>query len=586
MRFILGCVLWASLARGAVLTPVWVELAPDGQALARTIVDSEQDCPVLQADGAALAMTVRAGAPAEFKPACEAPIPRDARRLRWSGKELPLPKTPQEVVVFGDTGCRVKGVLIQNCDDPNAWPLKAVATRIEAARPDLIIHVGDYLYRESKCPVPSAGCEGPYGDNWLTWNADFFAPAAKALGAAPWAFSRGNHESCKRAWKGWFYYLYPGPFPGACEDSKPYVAEAGKLRVGMLDTAATLDGNEPPADLQRIAADLAALSGKVDWVADHHPFWGFDMVGASSNAVVTRETLEPAWRQAKPQGVRLVLSGHVHLFEFLVGTGQRPNQLIAGDGGTQLDAGITGAAASAGSVEHDFGFTVMTRAPAGWDLMLKNSRGTALIGCALPDNGAASCRQVGGSAPVSKDERPPPSSESNALTVRGKWDNFVSETASLLTLGAGIFNGGTSYLTATDPKYGRGFGALTEDVGASMADIATENFFADFMLASAFHEDPRYFRMGPGHKVMARAVYAVSRTLIVRTDSGGESFDWSNIIGTGMSAALSNTYYPPASRGQHSTVVHFGLSIMGTGLAKLAPEFWPDIQRKFAHKRQ
>lgn len=402
MRFLLGCVLMASLARAGVLTPIWIELGPDGQALARAIVDSAPDCPVLEADGGALPMSLRPGVPDGFKPACEAAIPRTAKRLRWGNKELPLPKTPQEAVVFGDTGCRVKGLVIQNCDDPDAWPLKAVAGQIAASQPGLIIHVGDYLYRESKCPVASAGCAGPYGDNWLTWNADFFAPAAAALGAAPWAFSRGNHESCKRAWKGWFYYLYPGPFPAACEDSKPYVAEAGRLRVGMLDTGATIDGNEPPAQLQRIAADLEALSGKVDWVADHHPFWGFDMVGGSSNAVVTRETLEPAWQQAKPQGIRLILSGHVHLFEFLVGAGDRPNQLIAGDGGTQLDAGITGAAASAGSVEHNFGFTEMKRTAAGWDLTLKNSRGSALIACSLPDSGAASCRPSGGAAPVSR----------------------------------------------------------------------------------------------------------------------------------------------------------------------------------------
>lgn len=593
MRFMLGCVLLASLARAAVLTPVWIELAPDEQVLARVVVDAAGDCPALEADGTALPMAVRGGAPPGFKPACEAAIPQNAKRLRWGKKSLPLPKTPQEVIVLGDTGCRVKGLVIQNCDDPNAWPLKPVAIRIAAARPDLIIHVGDYLYRESKCPVPSAGCEGPYGDNWLTWNADFFAPATAALSAAPWAFSRGNHENCKRAWKGWFYYLYPGPFPAACEDSQPYIAEAGRLRVGMLDSAATVDGNEPAAQIQRISADLETLSGKVDWLADHHPFWAFDLVGGSSNAVITRETLEPAWQQAKPQGIRLILSGHVHLFEFLVGAGERPNQLIAGDGGTQLDAGISGAAAAAGAVEHDFGFTEMKRDAAGWDLTLKNSHGAPLIVCALPDGASASCRQADASTSVSQDR--PPGGESTDLTpgqgeqpgsmsMSQKWKNFVSETASPLTFGAGIFNGGTSFLTNTDPKYGRNFGGLGQDVGASIADIATQNVFADFLLASAFHEDPRYFRLGPSHCVMARAAYAISRTLIARTDSGGTSFNWSNVLGTGMSAGLSNAYYPPASRGAHSTFVHFGLSVMGTGLAKLAPEFWPDIRQKFAPK--
>src|ERR1700761_6909135 len=406
MRLLFGFVLFALLAHSALLTPVWVELGPEGQVIARVVVDSASDCPTLQANGKSIAMTLRNGAPEGFRPACEAVVPRNTRRLNWNGKDLPLPKTPRHVIVIGDTGCRVKGSFIQNCDDPAAWPLKAVAAQISSAKPDLIVHVGDYLYRESKCPSPSEGCEGPYGDNWLTWNADFFAPASEALGVAPWAFSRGNHESCERAWKGWFYYLYPGPVPASCEDSKPYVARSGRLRIGMLDSAATVDGNEPPAQLQRIAADLGTLSGNIDWLADHHPFWGFGAGTGASNAVVTPETLEPAWEQAKPRGIRLILSGHVHLFEFLVGNSSRPNQVIAGDGGTQLDAGISGAAVASGTVEHDFGFTDMTSEKSGWRLTLKNSKGAPLIRCTLPEHGAASCTYIGSSASISRNEKP------------------------------------------------------------------------------------------------------------------------------------------------------------------------------------
>ncbi|HTU48151.1 MAG TPA: metallophosphoesterase [Bryobacteraceae bacterium] len=599
MRSIFTCALFASLAQAGLLTPVWIELGPNGQVLARVVVDSAADCPVLEADGKPITMTLRAGAPAGFQPACEAAIPQKVRRLRWNSKELPLPKTPRQVIVIGDTGCRVKGSAIQDCDDPAAWPLKAVAAQIASAKPDLVVHVGDYLYRESKCPSPKEGCEGPYGDNWLTWNADFFAPVSTALSAAPWAFSRGNHESCNRAWKGWFYYLYPAEFPASCEDSKPYIARSGQLRIGMLDTGATVDGNEPPAQLQRISADLGTLSGKVDWLADHHPFWGFSPAGGASNAVVTPETLEPAWQQAKPQGIRLILSGHVHLFEFIVGSGQRPNQLIAGDSGTQLDAGISGAAVAAGTVEHDFGFTQMESEHSGWKLTLKNSHGAPLVRCALPDHAPASCTYVSSSSPVSqrgmgRQEVSPgstttnllsaPNQPSRPLTVDQKWQNFASETASPLTLGAGVFNGGASYLTNTDPKYGRNRGGFGEDVAASIADIASQNFFADFLLASAFHEDPRYSRRGPGPSLVDRAEYAISRSVLIRTDTGGTSFNWSNVLGTGMSAALSNAYYPPASRGASSTFTHIGLSIMGTGLAKLAPEFWPDFWQKFAAK--
>jgi hypothetical protein len=38
---------------------------------------------------------------------------------------------------------------------------------IAARKPSLVIHVGDYIYRESPCPAGDKGCKGsPYGDNW------------------------------------------------------------------------------------------------------------------------------------------------------------------------------------------------------------------------------------------------------------------------------------------------------------------------------------------------------------------------------------------------------------------------------------
>jgi hypothetical protein len=166
------------------------------------------------------------------------------------------------------------------------------------------------------------------------------------------------------------------------------------------------------------------------------------------------------------------------------------------------------------------------------------------------------------------------------LSISGKWRSFVDETANPLTLGAAFFNGGLAHITKTDPKYGTDSKAFASQFGASFADIATQNFFGDFVLASAFHEDPRYSRRGPPYRFWSRFGYAVSRSVIIRTDSGGESFNWSNVLGSAMSAGLSNAYYPPASRSGRATVLHFALATVGAGLGNLAPEFWPDFKKK------
>ena len=93
----------------------------------------------------------------------------------------------QRILVLGDTGCRIKGETVQACNDPAQWPFPQVAAQAAKLKPDLVIHVGDYLYREFGCPAGDARCAGsPSGDNWTTWAADFFTPGKVASRAAPW----------------------------------------------------------------------------------------------------------------------------------------------------------------------------------------------------------------------------------------------------------------------------------------------------------------------------------------------------------------------------------------------------------------
>lgn len=48
----------------------------------------------------------------------------------------------------------------QACNDPDAYPFASVAAHAAAWRPDLIIYVGDYLYRENPCASGNPGCAG------------------------------------------------------------------------------------------------------------------------------------------------------------------------------------------------------------------------------------------------------------------------------------------------------------------------------------------------------------------------------------------------------------------------------------------
>ena len=162
-----------------------------------------------------------------------------------------------------------------------------------------------------------------------------------------------------------------------------------------------------------------------------------------------------------------------------------------------------------------------------------------------------------------------------------KWDYFESETFIPLTLGAGAFNAGVSQMTHSAPLYGRRAWptGYLKRYGASLGDITSQNFFADFVLASALHEDTRYRRRGESHKLWRRVGYAISRAVVTRQDSGEATFNWANVAGAAMSAGLSNAYYPARSRTLTVALTNWGTSVGGSGLVNLMPEFLPDCKR-------
>lgn len=180
----------------------------------------------------------------------------------------------------------------------------------------------------------------------------------------------------------------------------------------------------------------------------------------------------------------------------------------------------------------------------------------------------------------STDRLPAVASGEAAPSVDEKWRHFLDETWDPFTPFAAAFNAGVSQATRSTPLYGKDPWpwAYPKRVGASLGDIVSQNFFADFLLASAFHEDTRYVRRGNSHKLWPRIGYAISRALVARTDSGEATFNFANVLGTGMSAALSNAYYPPASRTVKAAATNWGTSIAGSGLVNLMPEFLPDLK--------
>src|SRR5471032_992954 len=131
----------------------WVQMVAGGAEIRATAPDG--GCPEAVADGRALPLQRRAAPDDRFPIAvCAARLPDGAAAISIGGAPLPLPRpATRRILIFGDTGCRLKGAAVQDCNDPRAWPFALVARVAAARKPDLVIHVGDYYYRETPCPA-------------------------------------------------------------------------------------------------------------------------------------------------------------------------------------------------------------------------------------------------------------------------------------------------------------------------------------------------------------------------------------------------------------------------------------------------
>jgi hypothetical protein len=387
----------------------WVTLGPEGSVLARAIT-SDAVCPSLTADARTIPTTVHARPDSSAYPVlvCQAVVPTGARAASVAGLRLALPTgSPRRIVVIGDAGCRLSADdPPQACNDPRAWPFAAVARSAAAWGPDLVIHEGDYIYREAPCPRGVAGCAGsPWGYNWPTWDADFFAPAEPLLRAAPWVFVRGNHELCRRAGFGWFRFLDPRPIPeGGCQDfTEPYAASSGDRRFVVFDVANASDTNTPPdqvAEYRAQFARLGALAGADAWLALHRPLWGIVPRFCDSPIQGTNPTLQAASGNSLPATVRLILAGHIHNFE-AVSFADRQPQFVVGNSGTSLDPAIDeplvglevgGAPVTAATTLHRFGYMTLEPSGGDWLATVRDVDGQPMASCPIAGNSVVCSR--------------------------------------------------------------------------------------------------------------------------------------------------------------------------------------------------
>ena len=416
---------------------VWVQVVPPHRGLVRAITEAKR-CPLAFFDGRPARLKVRAQPNSDFDVlVCELLVPRRTERIEVAGRTLkPVPRVPQRIAIVGDTGCRMKaGDAIddgfQNCFDRDDWEFAKVAEQVAAWEPDLIIQLGDYIYREQVCPDGCTNCQGsPYnapGQRMETWNAEFFEPGRAMLEAAPVVFVRGDHEKCERAGGGYFRFLDPGENRACTDFSDPYALNFRNVQMVIMDTVQAEDTKLSTDEvISRYIKDFetaATLAKGNTWLMSHRPIWAFrpaaDIEGDPVQDVCGNYVAEPALKLDKinlttqdalrksrlsgvlPPQIDLVLVSHAHVGEVLSFAGSRVPQVVVGISGTKLlpavpsddliNQEIDGERVSNALILSDHGFFGFEpTAENGWKSTIIDVNGSEVARCRIANN-AATC---------------------------------------------------------------------------------------------------------------------------------------------------------------------------------------------------
>jgi hypothetical protein len=143
------------------------------------------------------------------------------------------------------------------------------------------------------------------------------------------------------------------------------------------------------------------------------------------------------------------------------------------------------------------------------------------------------------------------------------------------------FLAGISQAENSEPGFGQGAAGYGKRFGSAFADGTIENFITGAVLPSVLHQDPR------SGGFWQRTGYAMSRIVVTRADSGKQQFNYSEIVGSAVSAAISNySYHPQEDRNLGNAASVWGSQIGYDTITIVVKEFWPDIHRKLSRKRK
>ncbi len=170
-----------------------------------------------------------------------------------------------------------------------------------------------------------------------------------------------------------------------------------------------------------------------------------------------------------------------------------------------------------------------------------------------------------------------PDEIADPMTVSDKIEGGLKDSVSLFSALGWLFSAGYEQLTNGSPNYGTNSEAFGKRFGAAVARDTSETIFSESLFAPLFHQDPRYYIMGPGHPFFKRLVYSGTRTIITKNDNGHLAPNFSLIAGNAAGSALTIVYYPAINTTSTQVLETLGTSLGGSAVGYVVDEFIVDV---------
>jgi hypothetical protein len=134
------------------------------------------------------------------------------------------------------------------------------------------------------------------------------------------------------------------------------------------------------------------------------------------------------------------------------------------------------------------------------------------------------------------------------ISVEERFKSFLSNTLTPGTFAGHLLTAGYGQFRNTDPSFGQGVAGYARRYGIDFVDTVNSNFFKLFFYPSITGEDPYYHAM-PDRSFGQRLLHSISHVVAADTTTGRRGPNFSEWLGQGSAAALSNLYHPDNPRG-------------------------------------